>query len=325
MYAEALDEVLGQGAFERSEQAVEPASGSDVKGKGPAKEISPQERLRAVSLAQKLGDLASSGLFEGSVSPPPASSGNSSTLKAMGISRPDSPGALIGEGSSSTSLDDIAEKHYVWSVEELLRLVMSENQRQQALQADQRGEQGGVVLADLQLPSEFGLTHSELGASMEALGGFYARKGKPELAVPLYLQALSILMPPPEKRGKGGGKQPTVSERCRAGILMNNLSQLLVNGVPGSKGGIQAAASGMIPSKEGGGAIGQARTWAEKGLEVVQSTQRMAGWDGSENGPTKRIEETSEERMEQVRLECAGAETTLLFNLGVLNEVGELS
>ncbi len=287
VYSEALDELL------------RPSTGQDAEARAPS--LTPQERLRTVSLAQKLGDIASSGAITGE------------ELAAQNLG---TAGDRDTSGIAVPDLNAVAERHYVWSVEELLRIVMSEGQRQEALSADQRGEQGGIILADLQLPPAWGLTHSELGASMEALGSFYAGRGKADLAVPLYLQALSILMPPPDKKGKTS-RSPTASERCHAGILMNNLSQLLVNGVPKSPINSQQ----QLKLGPEGGPVAQAQSWAEKGLAVVQATQRMAGWSSDAEGPTKEIVKSTDERADQVKRECAAAEVTLLYNLGVLSEV----
>ncbi|KDN39546.1 hypothetical protein K437DRAFT_270271 [Tilletiaria anomala UBC 951] len=299
VYAESLDEVLGQGSFGSAQAATHPAgfnSDSDS-----SRGLSPQERLRTVALAQKLGDLASSGMI---------TDGLSTVTQSAGPS------------AAAATMDDLVEQHYVWSVEELLRLVMNDEQRRKAIadaaSADATG--GGVMLSELGLPEW--ISPSDLGGSLEALAGFYTRKGKADLAVPLYLQALSLLMPPSSPSSSEPPRPPpTASERCRAGVLMNNLGQLLVDG-QGPKGGAD-----MTVDKQ---KVKQAIAWVQKGLDVVQKTQRLAGWEQLQQGPSsqgaaggkaKEVLQTSDARTQEVCLECAAAEVALLYNFGVMSEM----
>lgn len=91
-----------------------------------------------------------------------------------------------------------------------------------------------------------------------------------------------------------------------AGILMNNLSQLFVSSSPNPEN------------------ISQARAWAAKGLDVVETATRKAGIDqpstlssAKEGSNAQAVEK--EER--QTQNTCASAQATLLHNLGVLSEV----
>ena len=319
VYAESLDEVLGRSSDEGSTNSTI-AETFDAADQGSTRNCSPQERMRAVTLAQKLGDLASSGL-----------------IAARSVR--DQDGNVV---PVPMDLDSIAEQHYVWSVEELLRLIMDDSQRSAALAADERGEQGGVVLSELGVPAW--ISEAEVGGSLEALAGFYASRGKGELAVPLYLQALAFLMPPdssapPSVVGEKGRqptrrKNPTASERCRAAILMNNLAQIIIHSSPssssGSSGGVRQGSVTAGLASDQPGRNKQAIQWAEQGLGVVYKTQAMVGWPSScassaaatsVGGTAREVIETSSDRTRQVELECGAAEVTLLYNLGMMHQL----
>ncbi|PLW08754.1 hypothetical protein PCANC_21880 [Puccinia coronata f. sp. avenae] len=65
----------------------------------------------------------------------------------------------------------------------------------------------------------------QFASCFEALGKFYARRAQIDLALPLYLQTLSLLLPPP-----AAGTTARVAsddERCQAATVMNNIGQLL--------------------------------------------------------------------------------------------------
>ena len=113
-----------------------------------------------------------------------------------------------------------------------------------------------------------------------------ARPAKPDwrsvhrYAIPLYLQAISLLVPPPNS-----GKRVSAAEICRgahlpplivlvtscdnphhAGAqLMSNLSELLMRGSPS-------------PQK-----VHQAELWAKQGLSVIEKTQKNARGSRSES------------------------------------------
>lgn len=255
--------------------------------------------MRAVSIASKLGQLGQ--------------------LPEVRVELLDK----LGEGSKRVSLTgtadskDPAERYLVWSVEELFRIMLPQDVRQKALEAaassnsEQANQKAGqfdlgsatqkgdpsqpsqaeqISLAELQLPPW--VTKLDILASIESLGTFYSVHQVPEYAVPLYLQALSILLP------KNGS--PTVSERCKAALVMNNISQLM-----------------SVTNVEG------ASKWATKGLGYVEDTVAKAGFDTpSANKPrVGTVVQSSDERTQEVRQECLGVRLTLLYNLGVLSDV----
>ncbi|PWN47495.1 hypothetical protein IE53DRAFT_390370 [Violaceomyces palustris] len=321
VYAEALDEVLEQGAFKPVNEGMQKT------------ERTPEERMRAVALSQKLGDLAQCEQVLTAIIP-------------FEEAEPIAAKVRKGEVTGTSDSFDPAERHLVWSVEELLRLTVPSEERERILLESEQGKEssaaaaissrpqnsvegggvdggGGILISELGLPPWVG--RQEIGASIEALGAFYAKRGKAEFAVPLYLQALSILMPPnsnsKEARERGQVGAPTVADRCRAAVLMNNLSQLFVN-----QDDLDASAS-RKDGKDEKEKLRQAQAWAAKGLEIADITIRKAGFDevvgeAKKPGKIEKIESVSEERTHQVKMECLRAQITLLYNLGIMAEMG---
>jgi tetratricopeptide (TPR) repeat protein len=84
--------------------------------------------------------------------------------KAVGIAQ------KLGDITSSMKRDDEAEKWYVWSVEHLLK---SSSKPKSAY-----GDSNELIFDQEHMPDW--LTKTDIGAALEALGGFYAAKKKPE-------------------------------------------------------------------------------------------------------------------------------------------------
>jgi len=100
------------------------------------------------------------------------------------------------------------------------------------------------VLADLDLPEW--VTKTDICAPLEALGAFYARQGKVEYSMPLYLQAISLLMP-------SSPEEPSsLEDRCRGAQIMNNMSSLIMSKPP-------------TPAT-----LSQAESWARKSAAVCE-------------------------------------------------------
>jgi hypothetical protein len=74
-------------------------------------------------------------------------------------------------------------------------------------------------------------------------------------ALPLYLQAVSLLVP-----AEDAGKKGTPEDVCRGAQMMNNLSELILRGT-------------LTPEK-----LHQAEAWARKALEVIEKTKAGAGY-----------------------------------------------
>ncbi|KIK60118.1 hypothetical protein GYMLUDRAFT_85491 [Collybiopsis luxurians FD-317 M1] len=78
------------------------------------------------------------------------------------------------------------------------------------------------------LPLPSWMNKTDIGAPLGALGAFYAQAGRlepPWFAMPLYLNAISLLVPPAPKKS-------SVDDRRRDAQLMTNLSELIMRGTP---------------------------------------------------------------------------------------------
>jgi len=84
---------------------------------------------------------------------------------------------------------------------------------------------------------------------LQELGDFYAKVGKSEYAMPLYLQGISLLV-------SDGGKQVPPEEMCQGAHLMNNVAELIIRGHSTTER--QEYAEG----------------WAQKALSVLQAARR---------------------------------------------------
>lgn len=236
----------------------------------------PQEWMRAVALAQKIGDIA----------------------QKPGVHAPS-----MAHGPK-TITEEPCESYLAWSVEEMMRLVRGPSKEP-------------VHLEDLPLPPW--VDRQDLGASVEALGAFYASRGMAEYAVPLYVQAISMLLPTRRNRDAANDSPPpTVAERCYAAILMNNISQALTQ------------------FHTDPGTMQRAIAWAMKGLDLVSLTSFRAGFlsdmpseerdwllqfSGLDpqriGGVAKTVEAESDVRLAHVKQQCLGTQFVLLYNLGM--------
>jgi hypothetical protein len=181
---------------------------------GKRGKLSGEERMRAVAVASKLGEMAET--------------------------------YQLAEEEEETWL--------VWAVEELLMVVQDKSPAAVDVPDSEAGSKSRrLVLSELELPSW--VSKTDLGPPIEALGAFYARVGKVQYAMPLYLQAMSILIPPPSQ------KHSSPEDRCRGAQLMNNLSELIMRGTP-------------TPDK-----IHQAEAWARQAEGIIQKTKESTKGD----------------------------------------------
>ncbi|KIM39870.1 hypothetical protein M413DRAFT_186178 [Hebeloma cylindrosporum] len=152
------------------------------------------------------------------------------------------------------------EKWLVWSVEAILRTVLDAPpvaaaevvQRVNPGTANQ-GPNITVLVEQLGLPA-WTIEH-DLAAPFEALGSFYAKVGKARYALPLYLQAISILIPPPPNVS-------TLENRCRGAQLMGNIAELILRNHD----------RGNVNPDD----LAQAESWARKGLELTISARKAS-------------------------------------------------
>lgn len=169
--------------------------------------LSPAERMRAVAISFKLGELAE----------------------------------LLKKPREEE------EKWLTYSVETVLKDVMSVAEVVVNGQDSAHTEEMKTMVETLKLP-KWASKH-DLAAPFEALGSFYSDEGKISYAMPLFLQAISILMPPaPEKAA--------AEDQCRAAQLMGNLAELILR------------------TKNDPDALMQAESWAKKGLDIASRTRK---------------------------------------------------
>lgn len=243
---------------------------------------------------------------------------------------------------------EAAERHLVWSVEELLRLARTDGNGAGLAggnSPDVPSASSATALADLELPPW--VTRMDLLGSIESLGSFYAAQGRAEYAVPLYLQALQLLVPagPDGKpRSKPGGAPVTVADRCRAAVVLNNLSHTLSESAEAAAKEAASVAEadrsgfsfakltrrsesndgvGTRASEQSQGRSDAARHYAKRGLQLVQETNAKAGWGLASlkepsPPPLNLVGSEDEERTAVVQRECLQCEAALLLNLAGL-------
>ncbi|GAA5970999.1 hypothetical protein JCM3765_002290 [Sporobolomyces pararoseus] len=207
----------------------------------------------------------------------------------------------VGEAQSE------AERYYTWAVEELMRLSLTEDQKEKVreqMDNQEKGIQSNPPSSDatgkdnkdgMDLPSWVGQV--ELVAAFERLGDLYSRQGKIELAQPLLQQAITTLYPPPKKDSKPI-PPPPISQRCHAATLMNNLSSSLVTAPSPSSQSIEASSR-----------------WARQALSVSNSCKREA--DKSRN--SKKVVPLRERE----EVECELTAVVACYNLGKLAEMSK--
>ncbi|KAI7877896.1 uncharacterized protein EV154DRAFT_568983 [Mucor mucedo] len=137
--------------------------------------------------------------------------------KAVGIAQ------KLGDITCAMKKDEEAEKWYVWSVEHLLK--------SSSKAKSEYGDNSDLIFDEEHMPSW--LTSTDIGAAMEALGAFYSSRNKPDLAIHLYLRALTL----------NGMKS------CQSAVLMNNLAE----------------------SYSGLGKYEEAKIWGQRGLDLAQN------------------------------------------------------
>ncbi|KAF9388500.1 hypothetical protein CPB97_000940 [Podila verticillata] len=138
----------------------------------------------------------------------------------------------LGDLYHATRQDQQAERFYLWSVEQLLK---NHDEKAQGGDRDQERLENARDQETMKKQFNFDklpswMTKTDLGASLEALGGFYTSKGVYSNALPLYMRALSLID----------------QDSCHAAVLMCNISDAL---------------AGMNNMEEATG-------WAERGLKV---------------------------------------------------------
>ncbi|KAK2461282.1 hypothetical protein APHAL10511_006809 [Amanita phalloides] len=123
----------------------------------------------------------------------------------------------------------------------------------------------------------------DLAAPFEALGTLYIRSGRDDYALPLFLQAVSFLVPTPPRTS-------SVADRCRGAQTMSSICELLMR---------------VNPSTDG---IAQAESWSRRALDITMDARNKLR--------RERTKWTQE--MDPI---CEVALAVSLFNIGVLREM----
>ncbi|KAF8910626.1 hypothetical protein CPB84DRAFT_1764172 [Gymnopilus junonius] len=154
------------------------------------------------------------------------------------------------------------ERWLVWSVEAILRTVLDAPPMKAVEVVTRDGTGTGVgdehpkvkvLVEQLGLPT-WSVRH-DIAAPFEALGTYYAKSGNITYALPLYLQAISILLPPTPN-------VTPVEDRCRGAQLMGNVAELMISSTNTKNASPEA--------------LSQAEAWARKGLDVVIAARKLS-------------------------------------------------
>ncbi|EKM77321.1 hypothetical protein AGABI1DRAFT_115251 [Agaricus bisporus var. burnettii JB137-S8] len=173
------------------------------------KDLSGPEKMRAVSLAYKLGELCDV------------------------LEKP----------------KEEQEKWLTFGVETLIQNVLKVIPATNGQGTPQEEADSHNIITELGLPDW--VSTVDVAAPFEALGTFYSKAGKLDYAMPLMLQAVSILIPP-------SPQESTPEDKCRGAQLMTSISEMIVR------------------NKLTRETVQQAEQWAMKGLEVVVTTRKAS-------------------------------------------------
>ncbi|QRV90672.1 TPR-2 domain protein [Ceratobasidium sp. AG-Ba] len=212
--------------------------------------------------------------------PPPAPApilSGPERMRAVGLSM------KLAELASRFGQQEDEERYLVFGVEEVLRMVKEESES--APTPSSQTPELQEPKQELSLPTW--VSRTDAGAVLERLAEFYSKTGRQDYAVPLYLQAISILLPP----SKSTSRAPSITDRCRGAMLMNNLAEIFATPTSSKKANLE-----------------QATAWAKKGLAVAQKARSEIKPNADKKAPD---DPTSI---------CESVLAVLVYNLGMLSE-----
>ncbi|QRV75872.1 TPR-2 domain protein [Ceratobasidium sp. AG-Ba] len=175
-------------------------------------------------------------------------------MRAVGLSM------KLAELASRFGQKEDEERYLVFGVEEVLRMVKEESESAPTPSSQ---------ISELQEPKQ------ELSLPTW------------DDKIPLYLQAISILLPP----SKSTSRAPSITDRCRGAMLMNNLAEIFATPTSSKKANLE-----------------QATAWAKKGLAVAQKARSEIKPNADKKAPD---DPTSI---------CESVLAVLVYNLGMLSE-----
>ncbi|GMK56295.1 hypothetical protein CspeluHIS016_0301350 [Cutaneotrichosporon spelunceum] len=284
---------------------LEPGATSTYTGES----MSEKDLTRAIGLAQKMGQIAAK---LGSVrNPPPFPTQNIAQLMEVAGEGGEaalllkSAGAVTG-AEAAKAWDEAAETYLSAAIGAMLKMGLAHRRPAEGTEGVKGGQgaegesapagqavPGGsnepvIVGRDVRLPHDDDdagrINRRGLGMTMEALSEVYGRRGRPDLAGQLVLQAITTLLPP---QADPGAIVP--ADRCQAALLMTSLSTYAL-------------------APETPQAISAARSWSLRALQEADAATAAAGWV---TGPPADMGHAV----------CQRAGSVALFNLGMLSEM----
>ncbi|KAM6503461.1 hypothetical protein JOM56_000404 [Amanita muscaria] len=133
------------------------------------------------------------------------------------------------------------------------------------------------------------VSNTDLAAPFEALGSLYARTNRNEYALPVLLQAVSILIPPSPQTSSS-------ADRCRGAQIMSTISEIIMR---------------VKPTEEG---LYQAEAWSRKALDIAEGTRDKMHKKGRKWCALLDKGTHTDET-------CEVALAVSLFNIGILREM----
>jgi len=162
----------------------------------------------------------------------------------------------LAEMANAAGLGDIEEEKWlVWAIEVILKNIMpakADHDEGNDVAVEQR--KSPADYESLALPQWVSAT--DLAAPFEALGTLYVRNGRDEYALPLFLQAVSFLVPPSPRAS-------SPANRCRGAQTMSSISDLIIRANPTSDG------------------IAQAESWSRKALDITTDARNKLRQESS--------------------------------------------
>lgn len=216
-------------------------------------------------------------------------------IRAIGLSQKLGSLALQLSARTGDEYDRLAETYLVRALEDMIKFAnisSSEESEAKVVGRDFKfaDDSAEAIAKRGEEPDESiggKVTRKGMGKTMEALADLYAKRGQYEMANPLYVQAITTLLPSDGDAEKGSAqrRKPSPADICQAATLMNTLSSTLLN--PPTTDNIIAS-----------------RQWSLKSLSLTD----RASADLADDAARERIL-------------CGRAKVVSEFNLGVLAEM----
>ncbi|KAG0746299.1 hypothetical protein G6F62_001910 [Rhizopus arrhizus] len=129
----------------------------------------------------------------------------------------------LGDITSAMKMDEEAERWYEWSIDHLLKVSSKPD--------SEYGDMNEIIFDREHMPRW--LTQTNVGTALETFGAYYASRDKPDLAIDLYMRALTLIG----------------LNSCQSAVLMNNLAESYAK----------------LSKYE------DAKLWGQKGLDLAQN------------------------------------------------------